>query len=157
MSGAAGNYWRWHFRFDRFYAKNDVTGFYRNSLIINHYPFSLGLKRGYEPGGQADIQFALNNLIEYKGERILPYSGNEDPDQFMGLVTAIDAAQNFGPELEEDIPLIQTVQVSAIRGFVPGIQLTQRVHLDRVSRHLRKLPYKLTLESHLEPKDLCST
>jgi hypothetical protein len=121
LSGAAGNYWRWHFRFDRFYAKNDVTGFYRNSLIINHYPFSLGLKRGYEPGGQADIQFALNNLIEYKGERILPYSGNEDPDQFMGLVTAIDAAQNFSPELEEDIPLIQTVQVSAIRGFVPGI------------------------------------
>lgn len=121
LSGAAGNYWRWHFRFDRYHAKNNVTGFYKNSLIINHYPFSLGLKRGHEPGGQKDIQFALNNLIEYKGERILPYNGNEDPDQFMGLVTAIDAAQNFGPELEEDIPLLQTVQVSAIRGFVPGI------------------------------------
>lgn len=120
LSGAAGNYWRWHFRFDRYYAKNEVTGFYKNSLIINHYPFSLGLKRGYEPGGQAEVQAALNNLIEYKGERVLP-SGNEDPEQFMGLVTAIDAAQNFGPELEEDIPLIQTVQVSATRGFVPGI------------------------------------
>ncbi len=120
LSGAAGNYWRWHFRFDRYHAKNNVTGFYKNSLIINHYPFSLALKRGYEPGGQEDIQAALNNLIEYKGERVLP-SGNEDPEQFMGLVTAIDAAQNFGPELEEDIPLIQTVQVSAIRGFVPGI------------------------------------
>ncbi|MBK7867150.1 MAG: hypothetical protein IPJ75_09240 [Ignavibacteriales bacterium] len=120
LSGASGNYWRWHFRFDRFHAKNDVTNFYKNTLIFNHYPFSIKLKRGYEPGGQAEIQAALNNLIEYKGEKVLPFTGNEDPDQFMGLVTAIDAAQNFGPELEEDIPLIQTVQVSGIRGFNPA-------------------------------------
>ncbi|KAB2939704.1 MAG: hypothetical protein F9K14_19590, partial [Candidatus Methanoperedens sp.] len=116
LSGASGNYWRWHFRFDREYAKNDITGFYKNSLIFNHYPFSLALKHGYETGGQADVQAALNNLIEYRNERVLP-SGPEDPEQFMGLLTAIDAAQNFTPELYDDIPLIHTLQVSGARNF----------------------------------------
>ena len=122
LSGASGNYWRWHFRFDRKYAKNDITGFYKNSLIFNHYPFSLALKHGYETGGQTDIQAALNNLIEYRGERVLP-TGPEDPEQFMGLVTAIDAAQNFTYNvLSDDIPLIHTLQVSGIREFNPVTQ-----------------------------------
>ncbi|MBV6445726.1 MAG: hypothetical protein IFNCLDLE_02011 [Ignavibacteriaceae bacterium] len=35
----------------------------------------------------------------------------------MGLLTAIDAAQNFTPELYDDIPLIHTLQVSGARNF----------------------------------------
>jgi len=115
LSGASGNYWRWHFRFDRKYAKNDITGFYKNTLIFDHYPFKFNLPPGYPD--QSYVQSALEDLIEYKNERVLP-SGPEDPEQFMGLLTAIDAAQNFTrDQLSDDIPFIHTLQVSGARSF----------------------------------------
>lgn len=127
LAGASGNFWRWHSHFDRVYASNTITGFYKNTFIFDHYPFKYGLKHGYEPGGQAEIQSALNDLIEYRGERVLPNNGQDDPYQYMGLLAAANGAQNFTLDLNDDIPLIHTIQVCgarnfnhAKRAFIPG-------------------------------------
>ncbi|MBZ0197796.1 MAG: hypothetical protein K8F28_10705, partial [Ignavibacteriaceae bacterium] len=118
IAGASGVYWRWHFGFDRTYAALPA-GFYKNYFIFDNYPFQAGHPRGFQD--QTAVQKAIENFIEYKNERVLPRdeTGREDPWQFMGLLTAIEAAKNFTPDLSDDIPLTSTIQVSGSRGFNP--------------------------------------
>lgn len=116
LSAVTGGFWLWHLMFDRKYSSVRENGkeFYRNFLLFDYYPLKWTVKRGWQD--QNDLQRALNNMIEFKGERLLPFDGKEDKFQFIGYLQTIMAAQNMTPDdITDDIPLFQTIQVSGAR------------------------------------------
>lgn len=116
LSAVTGGFWLWHLMFDRKYSsvKENSKEFYRNFLLFDYYPLKWTVKRGWQD--QSDLQRALNNMIEFKGERLLPFDGKEDQYQFIGYLQTIMAAQNMTPaDITDDIPLFQTIQVSGAR------------------------------------------
>ncbi len=116
LSAVTGGYWLWHLAFDRKYSSIIENGqeFYRNFLLFDHYPLKWWVKNGWHD--QKGLQKAFDDVIEYRGERLLPRDGKEDPFQFLGFLPAILAAQNLTPDnISDDLPLFQTIQVSGAK------------------------------------------
>jgi hypothetical protein len=112
LNGATGGAWKWNLQFDQ--EKVSANFFYRHSLLYDWYP----LKRPVPSGSidQAWLQHAFDVMIIYKDQPILQTVDHSlDEMQHMGYIPAVEASQNYSPDLNDDIPLFHTIQVAASR------------------------------------------